>query len=64
MPNMVLWAEGSKTEKTQDPSSQRHTLEKGKQIVNAAAIDNTDISLTMSQALNISTNICSFIESS
>ena len=56
--------EGSKTEETQDPSSQRHTLEKGKQIVNAAAIDNTDRSLTMSQALNISTNICSFVESS
>lgn len=51
MPDMVLGAGGSKTEETRDPSSQRHTLEKGKQIVNAAAKDNTDTSLTRSQAL-------------
>lgn len=47
MPDTVLGAEGSKTDKTRDPSSQRHTLERGKQTIIAAVIANPDISLTM-----------------
>lgn len=44
---MVVGAEGSKTDETRDSSSQRHTLERGKQNITAAVIANPDIPVTV-----------------
>lgn len=47
MPDIGLGAEGSEADETRDPSSKRHTLERGKRTLIAAVIANPDISLTM-----------------